>query len=130
MALASSSCVARAGGDAWLHDRWSIGIGGHLNPGDGDLLGGLRRVARGDVASFTPEFQLLLLNDERSRRRCIRVVYRRRRRAPGRHPGERQLRGAFATLDEVRRVADGLGPSASSSTTSIPSGHGPPTSRG
>ena len=33
----------RAGGDARLHDRWSIGVGGHLNPGDGDLAGGLRR---------------------------------------------------------------------------------------
>ena len=32
-----------AGGDARLHDRYSIGVGGHLNPGDGGLLGGLRR---------------------------------------------------------------------------------------
>ena len=33
----------RAGGDARLHDRWSIGVGGHLNPGDGGLDGGLPR---------------------------------------------------------------------------------------
>ena len=31
----------KAGGDARLHDRYSIGIGGHLNPGDGDVHGGL-----------------------------------------------------------------------------------------
>lgn len=33
----------RAGGDPRLHDRWSIGIGGHLEAGDGDIDGGLRR---------------------------------------------------------------------------------------
>ena len=33
----------RAGADERLHDRWSIGVGGHLNPGDGDLVGGLLR---------------------------------------------------------------------------------------
>ena len=33
----------KAGGDARLHDRYSIGVGGHLNPGDRDLAGGLRR---------------------------------------------------------------------------------------
>src|SRR3954451_22924426 len=37
----------RGGGDARLHDLWSIGVGGHLNPGDGDVLGGLRREWRG-----------------------------------------------------------------------------------
>jgi predicted NUDIX family phosphoesterase len=56
----------RAGGDARLHDRWSIGVGGHLNPGDGDLLGGLRREwAEELVADFVPEFTLVgLLNDD------------------------------------------------------------------
>jgi predicted NUDIX family phosphoesterase len=33
----------RAGADQRLHDRWSIGVGGHLNPEDGDLAAGLRR---------------------------------------------------------------------------------------
>src|SRR6185369_13985532 len=32
-----------AGRDERLHGRYSIGIGGHLNPGDGGLLGGLVR---------------------------------------------------------------------------------------
>ena len=56
----------RAGGDARLHDRWSIGVGGHLNPGDGDLAGGLRREWREELrADFEPEFRLVgLLNDD------------------------------------------------------------------
>ena len=56
----------RAGGDARLHDRWSIGVGGHLNPGDGDLAGGLRREWAEEVdAAFEPTFELVgLLNDD------------------------------------------------------------------
>ena len=56
----------RAGGDARLHDLWSIGVGGHLNPGDGDLAGGLRREWREEIeADFEPEFRLIgLLNDD------------------------------------------------------------------
>ncbi len=56
----------RAGGDARLHDRWSIGVGGHLNPGDHDVAGGLLREWSEElVAAFVPEFRLLgLLNDD------------------------------------------------------------------
>ncbi len=56
----------RAGGDARLHDRWTIGVGGHLNPGDGDLAGGLRREWAEEIeAPFVPEFRLVgLLNDD------------------------------------------------------------------
>jgi len=56
----------RAGGDARLHDRWSIGVGGHVNPGDGDVLGGLRREWREELAAaFEPEFHPVgLLNDD------------------------------------------------------------------
>ena len=49
---------SRAGGDARLHDRWSIGVGGHLNPGDGDVTGGLRREWAEELdAAFVPEFR-------------------------------------------------------------------------
>jgi predicted NUDIX family phosphoesterase len=56
----------RAGGDERLHDRFSIGVGGHLNPGDVDLAGGLVREWREELAAdFVPEFRLLgLLNDD------------------------------------------------------------------
>jgi predicted NUDIX family phosphoesterase len=56
----------RAGGDARLFDRWSIGVGGHLNPGDEGLFGGLRREWREElVADFEPDFTpIALLNDD------------------------------------------------------------------
>jgi predicted NUDIX family phosphoesterase len=56
----------RAGGDARLHDRWSIGVGGHVNPGDDGVLGGLRREWSEElVADFEPAFEpLALLNDD------------------------------------------------------------------
>ncbi|HEV7604337.1 MAG TPA: hypothetical protein VGO15_05175 [Candidatus Limnocylindrales bacterium] len=55
-----------AGADARLHGRFSIGIGGHLNPGDGGLLGGLRREWDEELeADFVPSFRLVgLLNDD------------------------------------------------------------------
>jgi predicted NUDIX family phosphoesterase len=55
-----------AGRDERLHNRYSIGVGGHLNPGDGGVLGGLRREwAEELVADFVPEFRLVaLLNDD------------------------------------------------------------------
>ena len=55
-----------AGGDPRLHGRYSIGVGGHLNPGDGGLLGGLRREWDEElIADFVPSFRLLaLLNDD------------------------------------------------------------------
>jgi predicted NUDIX family phosphoesterase len=55
-----------AGRDERLHNRYSIGVGGHLNPGDGGLIGGLRREwAEELVADFEPEFRLVaLLNDD------------------------------------------------------------------
>ena len=56
----------KAGGDARLHDLWSIGVGGHLNPEDGGLAGGLVREWHEEVvADFVPEFELVgLLNDD------------------------------------------------------------------
>jgi len=58
-----------AGGDARLHGKASIGVGGHLNPGDrgeDPLLAGLRREWREELAAdWEPEFRLVgLLNDD------------------------------------------------------------------
>ena len=56
----------RAGIDERLHDRWSIGVGGHLNPGDGGLDRGLLREWSEELeADFVPQFRPLgLLNDD------------------------------------------------------------------
>ena len=58
-----------AGGDARLHGKASIGVGGHLNPvdrGEDPLLDGLRREWSEElVAEFDPDFRLIgFLNDD------------------------------------------------------------------
>lgn len=58
-----------AGGDARLHGRASIGVGGHLNPvddGDDALMAGLRREWDEEIdAAWEPRFELVgLLNDD------------------------------------------------------------------
>lgn len=58
-----------AGGDARLHGKASIGVGGHLNPvdrGDDALMAGLRREWAEELeAAWDPDFQLIgLLNDD------------------------------------------------------------------
>jgi predicted NUDIX family phosphoesterase len=56
----------RAGGDARLHDHYTIGVGGHLNPGDGGIMGGLEREWSEEMAAdFVPDFEYVgLLNDD------------------------------------------------------------------
>lgn len=103
----------RAGGDARLHDRRSIGVGGHLNPGDGDLAGGLRREWREEVrADFEPEFQLLgLLNDDSTDVGAVHVGAVYLADAAGRDVAIREtekLAGAFAAPTEVAAVMDRL----------------------
>lgn len=57
------------GGDPRLHRKASIGVGGHLNPVDGDadpLNAGLRREWEEElIAAWEPQFRLIgLLNDD------------------------------------------------------------------
>jgi predicted NUDIX family phosphoesterase len=58
-----------AGGDARLHRKASIGVGGHINPidegGDALTLGLMREWREELVADWEPQFQLVgLLNDD------------------------------------------------------------------
>ncbi|HEY7737385.1 MAG TPA: hypothetical protein VH813_11370 [Candidatus Limnocylindrales bacterium] len=103
----------RAGGDARLHDRYSIGVGGHLNPGDGGLDRGLVREWQEElVADFVPRFELVgLLNDDTTDvgRVHLGVVYV--ADAAGRPVAVREthkLSGAFAPVHEVAAVEDRL----------------------
>jgi predicted NUDIX family phosphoesterase len=103
----------RAGADARLHDRWSIGVGGHLNPGDGDLLGGLRREWDEElVAGFVPDFRLVgLLNDDSTDVGSVHLGAVYLADAAGRPVTIREtdkLTGAFASRDDVAAVADDL----------------------
>jgi len=103
----------RAGVDERLHDRWSIGVGGHLNPGDGDLGGGLRREWAEEVeADFTPEFRLVgLLNDDTTDVGSVHVGAVFVAEAAGRPVGIREtekLSGAFADPEAVAAVSGDL----------------------
>jgi predicted NUDIX family phosphoesterase len=103
----------RAGGDARLHDRWSIGVGGHLNPGDGDLAGGLRREWAEEVqADFEPAFELVgLLNDDTTDVGRVHVGAVYVADAAGREVMIREtdkLEGSFADPREVAAVEDRL----------------------
>jgi predicted NUDIX family phosphoesterase len=103
----------RAGGDERLHDRYSIGVGGHLNPGDGDLTGGLTREWAEELAAdFVPEFHFFgLLNDDETDvgRVHLGVVFV--AEADGRAVRVREthkLEGDFAEPAAVRAVYDRL----------------------
>jgi predicted NUDIX family phosphoesterase len=103
----------RGGGDARLFDRYSIGVGGHLNPGDGDLLGGLRREWAEEVAAdFEPAFRLVaLLNDDTTEVGSVHLGAVYVADAAGRPVAIRELdklEGAFAEPAEVAAVADRL----------------------
>ncbi len=101
----------RAGGDTRLFERYSVGVGGHVNPPDGGLEGGLRREWAEELeAPFEPVFRLVgLLNDDLDPVGAVHlgVVYV--VEAGGRPVRIREtdkLTGAFATPDEVRAVED------------------------
>jgi predicted NUDIX family phosphoesterase len=101
----------RAGVDARLHDRYSIGVGGHLNPGDGGVLGGLRREWHEElVAGFEPGFRLVgLLNDDTTDVGAVHLGAVYVADAAGRAVEIREtdkLSGAFAEPDEVEAVVD------------------------
>ena len=103
----------KAGGDARLHDRWSIGVGGHLNPGDGDLAGGLRREwAEELIADFKPDFRLVgLLNDDTTDVGSVHLGAVYVADAGGRPVAIREtdkLSGAFADPSEVAAVSGDL----------------------
>lgn len=101
----------KAGGDARLHDHYTIGVGGHLNPGDDSILGGLAREWREELeADFLPEFVFLgLLNDDTVDVGVhhLGVVYQ--ADAAGRSVGVREthkLSGSFEPIDVVTAVYD------------------------
>jgi predicted NUDIX family phosphoesterase len=101
----------RGGGDARLHDRWSIGVGGHVGPNDGDLEGGLVREWREEMdASFVPAFRLVgLLNDDTTDVGRVHVGAVFIADVQGRPVTVREtdkLVGSFVELPEALAVAD------------------------
>jgi predicted NUDIX family phosphoesterase len=103
----------RAGGDERLHDRYSIGVGGHMNPGDLNIDGALRREWGEELdADFVPSFRIVgLLNDDTTDVGSVHlgVVYE--ADVAGRAVGIREtdkLTGRFVEPAEVAAVRDRL----------------------
>lgn len=107
----------KAGADPRLHDRWSIGVGGHVNPGDGGLDGDLSTALRREwheelVADFVPDLRFVgLLNDDTTPVGQVHLGLVYEGDAAGRPVAVREtdkLSGAFATSASVAAVADRL----------------------
>jgi predicted NUDIX family phosphoesterase len=105
-----------AGGDARLHRKASIGVGGHLNPvdaGKNALMAGLRREWAEEIDSdWDPEFELIgMLNDDTNPVGSVHLGVVFRVEAAGRRMDVREhdkLVGAFASFDEVADAWDAL----------------------
>lgn len=103
----------RAGGDVRLHDRWSIGVGGHLNPGDADVEGCLRREwAEELVAGFVPDFAPIgVLNDDTTAVGAVHLGFVYLADAAGREVAIREthkLSGSFASTGQVAAVHENM----------------------
>jgi predicted NUDIX family phosphoesterase len=101
----------RAGGDARLHDRFTIGVGGHVGPADGGIAGGLRREWEEElVAAFEPGFRLVgLLNDDTTEVGSVHVGIVYEVEAGGRAVEIREtdkLNGSFVSLHDANAVRD------------------------
>lgn len=105
-----------AGGDARLHGKASIGVGGHLNPvdqGEDALMAGLRREWAEELeAEWEPEFRLVgLLNDDTNPVGSVHLGVVFEVQAEGRPIDVREhdkLIGGFAGTDELRAAWDRL----------------------
>jgi predicted NUDIX family phosphoesterase len=105
-----------AGGDARLHRKASIGVGGHLNPvdeGQDPLEAGLRREwAEELIAGWEPEFRLAgLLNDDSNPVGAVHLGVVFTVEAAGRSVDVREsakLSGRFVEPAEVQGVWDRL----------------------
>jgi predicted NUDIX family phosphoesterase len=102
-----------AGRDERLHERYTIGVGGHVNPGDTDVIGGLNREWREEIAAhFVPEFAPIgLLNDDSNPVGAVHLGLVYAADAAGRPVAIREtdkLSGGFATIDAVAAVRDKL----------------------
>ena len=103
----------RAGGDERLFERYTIGIGGHINPKDGGVQGGLLREWSEEIeAEFTPDFEPIgVLNEEDSGVGSVHLGLVYAADAGGRPVAIREhekLSGQFADRSAVAAVADRL----------------------
>ena len=104
------------GGDARLHGKASIGVGGHLNPvdrGEDPLMGGLQREWSEElIAEFEPDFRLVgFLNDDTNPVGAVHLGVVFTVEADGHAVAVREhekLTGRFAPPDEILAAWDRL----------------------
>jgi predicted NUDIX family phosphoesterase len=104
---------SRAGGDPRLFDRCSIGVGGHVNPGDQGILDGLRREWREElVAAFDPAPRFVgLLNDDTTSVGAVHLGLVFVAAAAGRPVAVREadkLTGSFVEVAEALRLREAM----------------------
>jgi predicted NUDIX family phosphoesterase len=107
----------KAGADSRLHDRYSIGVGGHVNPEDGGLDGDLTTALEREwheelVVDFVPRFRFVgLLNDDTTPVGQVHLGLVFEGDAAGRPVAIREtekLSGSFVASEAVAAVADRL----------------------
>ena len=103
----------RAGVDTRLHDRYSLGVGGHLNPGDDGVMGGLEREWSEEIeAAFRPSLRFVgLLNDDTTDVGAVHLGIVFEAETDGRPVAIREadkLTAAWASDADVEAVRDGL----------------------
>ncbi len=111
----------KRGSESRLHALWSLGLGGHVNPGDETLFsvgpaayGRAWRRELGEEVEVRSPFRhriVGLINDDRHPvgRVHLGVVHHLRLARPDIKPREATItRGKMVTLDEVKAEADGL----------------------
>ena len=107
----------KAGADARLHDRYSIGVGGHVNPEDGGLDGDLRPALAREWheelrVDFVPDFRFVgLLNDDSTPVGAVHLGLVYVGDAAGRSVEIREtdkLSGGFVSSGDVTAVSDRL----------------------
>lgn len=103
----------RAGGDTRLHDRYSIGVGGHVGPEDGGVAGGLAREWSEElIADWTPDFVPVgLLNDDTDPVGRVHLGVVHRVDAAGRPVSIREthkLEGSFTAPADIDALGDRL----------------------
>ncbi len=103
----------KAGGDQRLHDSYSLGVGGHVNPQDMDIAGGLAREWAEEIESdFVPEFRPIgVLNDDQNAVGTVHLGLVFEADAAGRPVAIREkekLSGEFVSMGDVGAVANRL----------------------
>lgn len=104
----------KAGGEARLHDLYTLGVGGHINPGDeigNPVLGGLHRELKEEVGVqryHAEPLGFIVMRDSSVSMVHAGVVFLVESEDEPRVMETEKLEGSLAALEEIRAVYEGL----------------------